>query len=289
MLLRPSDFAAMRINWNSKPQNLREISAELNVGVESLAFLDDNPFEREEVRNALPEVLVLDLPDDPLQFAAAVRDYPAFERLTLSDEDRDRTNFYTEQRERVEVEQNFQSREDFFRYLQQEAEISPVDASTLPRIAQLTQKTNQFNLTTRRYSEQQIAVMAATPGCQVLSLRVKDRFGDHGIVGAAITFDRTDLCEIDTFLLSCRVIGRLAEMALLSHLTKSAKTAGCTRLAGWFLPTKKNAPASNFFRENGFQCESQNGSGSFWVLDLQNEHIHCPDWIDIKAPHGRSS
>jgi FkbH-like protein len=289
MLLRPSDFAAMRINWNSKPQNLREISAELNVAIESLAFLDDNPFEREEVRNTIPEVLVLDLPDDSMQFAAAVRDCPAFERLTLSDEDRLRTKFYTEQRKRVEVEQNFQSREDFFRYLQQEAEVASVDASALPRIAQLTQKTNQFNLTTRRYSEQHIAELTATPGCHVVSLRVKDRFGDHGIVGAAITFDRTELCEIDTFLLSCRVIGRSLEMALLFHLTKSAKTAGCTRLAGWFLPTKKNAPASNFFRQNGFQCESQSGSGSFWVLDLENEQIRCPDWINIKVPNGRNA
>lgn len=289
MLLRPSDFASIRINWNSKPQSLREISAEVNVGIESLAFLDDSPFEREEVRNTLPEVLVLDLPDDPMQFAAVVRDCPAFERLTLSDEDRHRTKLYTEQRNRVEVEKNFQSREDFFRYLQQEAEVASVDASTLPRIAQLTQKTNQFNLTTRRYSEQQIAEMAATPGCQVLSLRVKDRFGDHGIVGVAITFDRTEQCEIDTFLLSCRVIGRSVEMALLSSLTKSAKAAGRTRLAGWFLPTKKNAPASNFFRENGFQCESQNGSGSFWVLDLENDNIHCPDWINVKVPIGRTT
>lgn len=289
MLLRPSDFAAMRINWNSKGQNLREISAELNVGIESVAFLDDSPFEREEVRNTLPEVLVLDLPDDPMQFVATVRDCPVFERLTLSDEDRLRTKLYTEQRDRVEIEQNFQSREDFFRYLQQEAEVASVDASTLPRIAQLTQKTNQFNLTTRRYSEQQIAEMAATPGCQVLSLRVKDRFGDHGIVGAAIAFDREDYCEIDTFLLSCRVIGRSVEMALLSHLIRSTKTAGRTRLTGWFLATKKNAPASNFFRQNGFQCESQNGSGTFWVLDLQNEHIHCPDWINVKVPNGRNA
>lgn len=286
MLLRPADFSAMRINWNEKAQSLREIAAELNIGLDSIAFLDDNPFEREQMRCALPEVLVLDLPDDPTQYAAAVRDYPAFERLTLSTEDRQRTAFYGEQRKRAEVEHDFQSKEDFFRYLQQEAEVAPVQPSTLARVAQLTQKTNQFNLTTRRYSEQQLAEMAATPGCQVLAMRVTDRFGDHGLVGVAITLDKQDLCEIETFLLSCRVIGRSVETALLSHVAKSAAARGCRQLGGWFLPTKKNAPSKDFFFQSGFECELQNGEGSRWVLDLQKRQIICPDWIKLDARNG---
>src|SRR5208283_4929165 len=237
MLLRPADFSAIRINWNEKAQGLREIAAELSIGVDSIAFLDDNPFEREQVRSALPEVLVLDLPEDPMQYAAVVRDCAAFERLTLSGEDRQRSAFYAEQRKRAQVEHNFQSKEDFFRYLQQEVEVAPVRPSTLARVSQLTQKTNQFNLTTRRYSEQQLAAMAGTPGCQVLAMRVMDRFGDHGLVGVAVTIDTQDLCEIEAFLLSCRVIGRSVETALLSQVSKSALARGCRRLAGWFLPT----------------------------------------------------
>jgi FkbH-like protein len=283
MLLRPANFAAVRINWNDKAQGLREIAAELNIGVDGLAFLDDNPFEREQVRSALPEALVIDLPEDPIQYAAIIRDCPAFERLTLSAEDRQRTTLYAEQRERAHAEPNFQSREDFYRFLQQEAEIAPVLPTTLSRISQLTQKTNQFNLTTRRYGEQQVEDMAAKPGCQVLSIRLKDRFGDHGLVGVAITHDEGDLCEIDTFLLSCRVIGRSVETALLSHLAQRAIARGCKRVAGWFLPTKKNAPAGTFYHQHGFECQVQNGDGSLWVLDLQNRQIACPDWIKLNV------
>ncbi len=286
MFLRPSDFAAMRINWNDKPQNLREIAAELNIGVDSIAFLDDNPSERERVRSVLPEVLAIDLPQDPMQYAAVIRDCPAFERLSLSEEDRKRTAFYAEQGERAQAVRDFKSKQDFDRYLQQEGEIAPLLPQTLSRISQLTQKTNQFKVTTRRYTEQQIAEMAATPGCQVLSIRVKDRFGDHGIIGAAITFDKADVCEIDTFLLSCRVIGRSIEIAFLSHLTKSAKARGCKWLSGWFLPTKKNAPASSFLQQNGFERKAQDNNGSLWVLDLQKRCVDCPEWIRIRVADG---
>ena len=286
MLLRPKHFAAMRISWNDKVQGLREIAAELNIGIESLAFLDDNPFEREQVRATLPEVTVIDLPGDPLQYAAAIRDHPAFERLSLSAEDQQRTAFYAEQRERAQAEQNFQSKEDFYRFLDQEAEISPVTAATLARISQLTQKTNQFNVTTRRYGEQQIAELAAQQGSQVLSIRVRDRFGDHGLVGVAITRDRDEACEIDSFLLSCRVIGRTVETALLAHLAESAARRGCKQLIGWFLPTKKNAPASDFYRQHGFELAKQNGDGSLWSLDLTQRKIASPEWIKVSMMNG---
>jgi FkbH-like protein len=288
MLLRPSDFAAVRINWNDKPGNLREIAAELNIGIDSIAFLDDNPFEREQVRSVLPDVLVIDPPEEPAQCASTLRDCPAFERLSLSEEDRKRTVFYRERRERTQAEQGFHSKRDFDHYLQQEVEITRMRPHTLGRISQLTMKTNQFNVTTRRYSERQLAEIAATPGGQVLCIRVKDRFGDHGIVGAAIVFDKADVCEIDTFLLSCRVIGRSIETALLSHLIKSAKSRGCTRLSGWFLPTGKNAPASSFFPQNGFECEAQDNNGSLWTLDLQKSYVGCPDWIRIIEVDGGS-
>src|SRR5215469_4238563 len=218
MLLRTKHFAAMRISWNDKSQGLREIASELNIGIDSLAFVDDNPFEREQVRSFLPEVIVIDLPQDPLQYAAVIRDHPAFERLTLSAEDQQRTTFYAEQHERAQAEQKFQSKEDFYRFLEQEAEIATVTPATLARISQLTQKTNQFNVTTQRYSEQQISALVENPSSQVLSIRIRDRFGDHGLVGVSITRDEGETCEIDSFLLSCRVIGRTVETALLAHL-----------------------------------------------------------------------
>lgn len=286
MLLRPKHFAAMRINWNDKSQGLREIAEELNIGIDSLAFLDDNPFEREQVRGALPEVTVIDLPQDTLQYAAIVRDHPAFERLSLSSEDRQRTTFYAEQRERAHAEQKFQSKEDFYRFLEQEAEIAAISPTTLARVAQLTQKTNQFNVTTRRYSEQQISGMAADPAWQVLSIRVRDRFGDHGLVGVSITHDEGDACEVDSFLLSCRVIGRTVESALLAHLAQQAAARGRKRLRGWFLPTKKNAPAREFYRQHGFELAEQNGEGALWSLDLTKQKIASPEWVKVVTMNG---
>jgi FkbH-like protein len=282
MLVRAKHFAAMRINWTDKAQNLREIARELNIGIDALAFLDDNPFEREQVRAALPEVTVIDLPKNPLEYASAVRNCAVFERLALSAEDQQRTEMYAAQKQRAGAEQNFQSKEDFFRFLEQEAELEPVSDLTLARVAQLTQKTNQFNLTTRRYTESQIAEMAKKAEWHIFSIRVRDRFGDHGLVGVAITHDVGEQCEVDTFLLSCRVIGRTVETALLAYLAESAAQRGRKRLEGWFLPTRKNAPARDFYEQHGFELQATNCEGSLWTLDLNRSTLRCPDWIKLK-------
>ena len=281
MLLKPEHFAACRINWNDKAVNLREIATELNIGVDSLAFLDDNPVERERIRSDLPEVTVLDLPNDPMGFARVLRETPVFERLTLSDEDRERGRYYAEQRQRLELERSASSLEDFFRSLRQEIEISSVTPATLTRVSQLTQKTNQFNLTTRRYSEQQIAELAKNPAWGVYAVRVKDRLGDNGLVGAVITQDTEDLTDIDTFLLSCRVVGRTVETAILSFLIDQCRQGGRTKLQGWFSPTKKNDLAKEFYARHKFQVVEENGRGTLWSLDLDKSEITCPEWIQL--------
>jgi len=275
MLLQPRHFAAMRINWNPKAQSLREIAQELNIGLDAVAFLDDNPVERQHVREQAPEAIVIELPDNPMAFARAVRDCPWFERLTLSDEDRKRQDYYAAQRERAELERSVTSKEDFYRSLEQVCEITAVNEATLARVAQLTQKTNQFNLTTRRYTEQQVAAMAECPGWRVWTLRVKDRYADNGLVGVAISRQEGSVCEIDTFLMSCRVIGRTVETALLARIAADARERGARTLQGVFLPTKKNAPAAEFYRDHGFE-ESE---GGLWRLDLTRETIAAPEWI----------
>jgi len=286
MLIRSKDFAALRINWTDKAQNLREIAEELNIGIDSLAFVDDNRFEREQVRAALREVNVIDLPHDPMGYAAAIRNCPLFERLSLSAEDRQRTTMYAEQRQRTGAEQNFQSKEDFFRFLEQEVEIAPVSDATLARVAQLTQKTNQFNMTTRRYTEQQIADMSSAPEWEILSIKVKDRFGDHGLVGVAIAHQQGERCEVDTFLMSCRVIGRTIETAFLAAVGERAAARGCKQLVGRFVPTKKNAPARDFYAQHGFSQHEANGDGAFWTLDLADASLRCPEWIKLVSPGG---
>src|SRR5260370_15628328 len=179
MLVRANHFAALRINWTDKAQNLREIAQELNVGIDALAFLDDNPFEREQVRAALPEVTVIDLPKNPLEYASALRNCAALERLTLSSEDQQRTEMYAAQKQRAGVEQNFQSKEDFLRFLEQEAELEPVPDLTLARVAQLTQQTNQFNLTARRFTEPQLGGLPNQPERHRFSINARDPVRRH--------------------------------------------------------------------------------------------------------------
>jgi len=287
MVLRPQHFAAWRINWNDKVHNLREIADELNVGIDALAFIDDNPVEREQVRTALPEVTVIDLvADNPMAYARTLRATPVFERLVLSAEDRERGHYYVEQRQRVELERNAPSLEDFYYSLQQEVEIVPVTPATCPRVAQLTQKTNQFNLTTRRYSEQQIREITTSSTWNVCGVRVKDRFGDNGLVGVVITRDKDTMCEIDTFLLSCRVIGRTVETAVLSWIAEHARARGRRQLQGWFLPTKKNTPAKEFYSAHGFRIATEQDNETLWVLDLEEVAIAYPQWITVTQIKG---
>ncbi|HTP34610.1 MAG TPA: HAD-IIIC family phosphatase [Candidatus Acidoferrales bacterium] len=281
MLLKPRDFAAMRINWNDKAQSLREIAAELNIGLDSIAFVDDNPVERRHVRENAPDAIVIELPQDPMGIAQCLRDCPWFERLTLSDEDRKRGEYYAAQRERAELQSSVASKEDFYRSLEQVVEIARVTPATLERVAQLTQKTNQFNLTTRRYTGQQISEMAACPGWRVWSLRVTDRYADNGLVGVAITHLDGGVCEIDTFLMSCRVIGRTVETALLARIADDARSSGAGRLQGWFLPTKKNTPAQDFYREHGFSEAERTAEGTLFAFDLSQDTIPTPEWIRV--------
>jgi len=279
MLLKPEHFAALRINWQDKAQNLREIAAELNIGIDSLAFLDDNPVERQRVQDELPEVTVIDLPADPMLYATALRACPRFERLSMTSEDRQRNRYYAEQRQRTELQENAGTLEDFLRSLQMEAEIAPVSAASQARIAQLTQKTNQFNLTTRRYSEQQISEMGQSACWHVAGIRVRDRFGDNGLVGVGILRLQAEVCEIDVFLLSCRVIGRSVETAFLAYLASEAAKQGAAKLQGWFLPTQKNAPSREFYPTHGFHLVEEQSHGTLWELDLAQSQIACPDWI----------
>jgi FkbH-like protein len=283
MLLRPEHFAALRINWQDKPRNLREIAAELNIGTDAIALLDDNPVERERVRLEMPEVKVIDLPERVEGFARALRECPFFERLTLSEEDRQHTRFYREQRQRAELAHKLGTLEDFYKSLDQEVVIAPVTAETITRVAQLTQKTNQYNVTTRRYTEQQIEDLTSRPGWNVYSVQVKDRFGDNGIVGVMAARIEAEICEIDTFLLSCRVIGRTIETAMLGFLAETSKAEGASFLQGRFIPTKKNAPIRELYPAHAFTAIDSEDGATIWSLNLSKESISCPEWIRLHA------
>jgi FkbH-like protein len=283
MLLRPGHFAAFRINWQNKAQNIRELAAELNLGIDSFAFFDDNPVERELIRSEIPEVKVIAVPDQAQKYAQTLREFPHFQRLSLSDEDQRKTQQYHEQNKRTELAQSAGSLEDFFRSLDQEVVIARVTSESLARVAQLTQKTNQYNVTTRRYTEQQIQEFLSRPEYGVYSVQVKDRFGDNGIVGVLVTHTAGDICEIDTFLLSCRVIGRTIETAMLGFLTDASKADGASILQGWFLPTKKNAPVRELYPAHKFQPVTSQDGATLWSLNLEQTQIPFPEWIRMNV------
>ncbi|MCI0390828.1 MAG: hypothetical protein MOB07_18940, partial [Acidobacteria bacterium] len=150
------------------------------------------------------------------------------------------------------------------------------------RVAQLTRMTNQFNLTTRRYREQDLVTMLARPEFRIITISVSDRFGDDGLVGVAITLDKGSVCEIDTLLLSCRVIGRTIESALLAYIIQQAYSRGLGSLKGWFLPTGRNGPASDFYPSHGFSLARKENHGSLWQFDLATSKHNCPEWIAIQ-------
>ncbi len=281
MLLHTKHFSAQRINWNNKTKGLQEIAKELNIGTSALAFLDDNPNERELVRMQMPEITVIDIPEDPMEYELILRRQPVFERINLTEEDLNRGELYTQQRQRQELQNNSVTTEEYLQSLEMEMEIVPNGEKTLERVAQLTQKTNQFNMTTKRYNTQQIKKMDNDPGWRIFAFRVRDRLGDNGIVGVTIVSHRREELEVDTFLMSCRVIGRTVETAMLSIIVSEAEKQKVNRITGWIFPTRKNMPARDFYRKHGFSLVEENEDSLRWTLELSGNKVECPQWIKV--------
>jgi FkbH-like protein len=281
MVLRREHFACARVNWEDKPANMLAIAEELDIGVDSMAFFDDNPAERALMAETLPGVLTLHVPADPLAYASALLDSGAFDKLSFTDEDRRRGEMYQQQRLRRALDRTAHSLDAFYEGLEMVASIRPVDEFAFPRVLDLIGKTNQFNLTTRRYTASELAAMVSDPDHGVFCLRARDRFGDHGIVGVAIVHDRAGVARIDTLLLSCRIIGRTMETALLAHLVDWARARGLEELRGEFIPTAKNAPAADFFPRHGFAPVAVEDGLATWRLRTTDVPFRWPVYIQV--------
>jgi FkbH-like protein len=268
MRIRRQHLSAERISWEPKSAALRQLSEELGLGLDSFVFVDDSPAECEEIRRLLPEVSVLQLPPDPARFVEALRAVPALDRMVLTGEDRMRADLYAAERERSAARPadaaDPEAMARHLRSLQLRARVRRLGAEDLPRAAQLTQKTNQFNLTTIRRTEAELAALRAEDGWRLYGLDVADRFGDYGFTGLALA-RRTadDTWDLDTVLLSCRVLGRGVETALLAAIVRDLAGAGARRLTGRFVPTAKNAPARDFLARHGFA----EGEGGRWTRE----------------------
>ncbi len=280
-VLREEHFAAMRINWQNKVANIAELAKEINIGTDSLVFIDDNPVERAQVAQAFPEVLVLDTPKNPRLYREALEALSVFDVLSLTKEDMARGEMYAGKRKRAQLEQSATSIEDFLKTLDLRIQVREVSDFDTPRVVQLIGKTNQFNLTTRRYTEAEVEHFRESPGSAVYSMAVADKFGDEGVVGVAIVKKESEAWLIDSFLMSCRVIGRSAETALLAKIVSDARRENAKRIIGEYIPTKKNPPAEDLYQRHDFAEASGEGNVKLWELDLQKKTVEVPEWIDL--------
>jgi FkbH-like protein len=266
--LRLADFAAFVAGWNDKVSDLREIGAELGLGLDSLVMVDDSPAECAQVRAQLPEVDVVELPSDPVEYVRTLTGYLGLETVALTDEDTRRTEQYLARREAGRLEAATGSLTEFHRSLEMSAQLMPLDEQTMPRVAQLIAKTNQFNLTGLRPGLAELDAIARDPSTVHVCLRLRDRFGDHGLVSVLVGRQDGDAVEVEVWVMSCRVLGRTVEAKTLEHLCREAAGRGCRRLRGTHVPTARNQLVRDLYGSFGFELVADAAGTTTWEFDL---------------------
>jgi FkbH-like protein len=280
MLLKSHHLSAVEVNWNNKAENIEKIASKLNIGLDSIVFVDDNEFECNLVRRMLPDVKVIKFDGNEFGLRRNLVRQGLFDVHRLTQEDKLRTQMYYESAQRSLVLESSLTFEDYLISLEIVVEIGQVSDDEIPRVAQLTQKTNQFNLTTRRYTESEIANFAKKKGVYVLFLKASDKISELGLVGVSILKAKEKTLEIDSLLLSCRALGRGIESAFIGVIKDFAVAAGFEELCGKYLETKKNSQVSNFYRDHGFESQ-KNGGSEVFTCDLQKYDPVTPNWIKI--------
>jgi FkbH-like protein len=278
MILRRSNFAAWRINWKDKAQNIIDIARELNLDLSSVVFIDDSPVERSRVRSALPEVAVPEWPEDMFLYTNYLQELPYFDKVSVTPEDRQRGSMYVADRQRTETRQVFESIEDWLESLHIEVSVEKLSHANLARAAQLFNKTNQMNLSTRRMGEKELLEWSTAAENELYVFRVLDKFGDYGLTGMVSVASHGEYATMTDYLLSCRVMGRGVEELMLGVAIECARTGGAKQLNVEYRPTAKNAPCLSFFKNNSrFKCE---GDHSF-VWPVSDEYA-LPRHILVK-------
>ena len=279
MRLRLEDIVVFRANWKSKVDNLREIANSLNIGLESLVFVDNSAVERELVRSVLPEVAVPEMPEDPAEYVAVLAAGHYFETPSFSAEDMARTRLYHENFQREAASSAVTDVSSFLRGLDMEADTGVADALSLPRMAQLLARTNQFHPTTTRHGEAELQELASDPRGWVRWFSLRDRFGEHGIVSVVVLRPQNDSMIIDTWAMSCRVFSRGLEELVFLEMVRAAEGMGARYLIGRYFPTSKNPPVANLFQRLGFSRDGTENPGSRWVLDLSSPLLSFSPFI----------
>jgi len=281
--LRITDFAAVEISWEPKHEGLKKIAAALNLGTDSLVFVDDNPAEVSLIQQMLPEVKAVLLPPDPAEYVAVIDRLTDFERTAVLEEDSRKTAQYRENREREALRTASGELGTYLASLRTELAITRAKRDDLPRIHQLFTKTNQFNLTTQRYTPSEVERFIASPICELWVARGRDRFGDLGAIGVVLLRRDGRVVYIDSFLMSCRAMGRGIETAIMNHVKhRLLDEPGHLELRGRYLPTAKNRPAETFYEDQGFRLLERRDSGEkLYVLRrIDTREIPC-EWIEV--------
>lgn len=268
MILRKNDFVTWRINWEDKAKNIYEIAKELNLGLDSIVFLDDNSFERERVKHALPDVFVPDLPNDPMLYKNFLLQLDCFNISSISEEDRKRTELYSLERQRSEHKNSFSDMEEWLKSIDIKVKCEPLHADNLQRVLQLLNKTNQMNLQTGRYTEKELTDRTIQGIHEMYAFSVKDNFGDAGLTGVIGLKINDDTLFITDFVLSCRVIGRKIEETMLSVAIDIAHQRDCEIVMAQYIQTEKNKPCLDFFKSSGMDEQRNN-----FTWDVSKEYI----------------
>lgn len=282
-LLKEHHFAAWQINWDDKATNLTRIAQELNIGIDSLVFVDDNSLECDWVRKQLPQVEVINLSKETYNYRKELMLSGFFDSLTFSSEDKKRSQMVVSDNQRKQMLKTASSFEDYLKGLGLKAEIGRPDKGDVPRVSQLTQKTNQFNVTTRRYTEGDIERFMASDNFEVFFLKLSDRISELGLIGVAIVQYKHGVADVDSLMMSCRALGRGAEETLMSLIHKRAIQRGCNKIIGTYLKSKKNAQVADFYSKQDFKLVEESPEGSKWehIIDSQMEKDY-PNWIEVK-------
>ena len=283
MVLHKGDFAAIQVGWQPKSQMIETIADELGIGLEHIVLIDDNPVECAEVSRALPMVRTILFPKQPENFAAVLGEEGLFDALQFSEEDRKRAHLYKQRAAAENLRGSVANLEEFYYSLEMEIVIEAVNPRSLARAAQLTQKTNQLNLTTYRYTEADIVERLRDPSWHCCTVTVRDRFGDNGIVGVMFARHQGERLVLDTFLTSCRVIGRTVETAMLAHLCDVARRRGARLIEATLIPTSKNLPVRSLLPDHRFEQVSERENASLWQLDVETQPVEWPAWFRTTA------
>jgi FkbH-like protein len=268
-VLKLEDFSAFKANWNPKPESIRQIATELNIGLDSLVFIDDNPAERALAREELPEVAVPEVGSDVSRFVEVLEQERYFEVIKVVPDDLSRSEYYASNAQRGAAQSEFLDYGAFLESLEMTAEIGPFTPVYLERITQLINKTNQFNLTTRRYTGSEVEAISGDPGYITLYGRLADKFGDNGLVSVLIGRVSGDTVEVELWLMSCRVLNREFELAMFDALIEECQSRGVGRIRGVYIPSKKNGMVAGLYSSLGFAREgSDSGNRELWGYDV---------------------